>query len=380
MTITPHDTQLQFLDSPADFLAFIPGALGFYPSESIVLIGLIEDAESEKITVGPVLRADIDNYDELCSYLESDPKPLRNTLGFLGAIISKEVDPLTDQGAEAVNALAHFENAKGNPSVRGSKSIIALWTMPDVVDSIYELVWGPETTEPGCKIGKITPGAVLNSPAMVNLHAIGTLPALSKAELRAHFDRDANAATNVGISTGVALRLAVDALDRLKPEKRRLHVERAIQALRDAPSKPLMHDGSPRPNLENAFSSIEGLTSLAVVLTRTPLRDCIIDEALECPESAATALHAIACSYDGIIRANALTIWALIAVSRGLHPLAHVALDRVHDEFPRHTLSIIVEEILHSGEGQDLPDIMREASVLAREEAFSPREKLTAGR
>src|SRR5699024_12624325 len=53
------------LGTPGDLIANIPGILGFYPTESVVLTVMFREGESTRHTLGPVVRFNIEGLDLL---------------------------------------------------------------------------------------------------------------------------------------------------------------------------------------------------------------------------------------------------------------------------------------------------------------------------
>ena len=121
------------------------------------------------------------------------------------------------------------------------------------------------------------------------------------------------------------------------------------------------------------FTDEPELRALLVSLNRAPLRDCLIGQAIDHPETAATALITVARNFRGVIRANALSLWALVAISRGLSSWASTALTCAQEEMPQHSMSAICLQVMATGQQQQLVTTILDgcevacAALLARE-------------
>ena len=62
----------------------------------------------------------------------------------------------------------------------------------------------------------------------------------------------------------------------------------------------------------------------------------------------------IARAYSGAIRANALSIWAVIAVKLKLSNWATAALESAEDALPNHSLSYILKQLLRAGQHENM--------------------------
>ena len=92
------------------------------------------------------------------------------------------------------------------------------------------------------------------------------------------------------------------------------------------------------------------------MLSQPLLRDCLFQAAIRHPKSAATVLLTIARSFDGDIRANALSLWSVIAVRLRLPSWAQAAVDAAQEEMPAHSLSDLLHQLLRMGAHEKILD------------------------
>lgn len=354
------------VDHPSSIIATIPGTLGYYPQESVVVIGLIDDSDGYAL-IGPVLRADLNRADELADFLST--MSTEDCFAFLGVVVTR-----IPNSATARRAIRSLENARRGD---GAHLLDVCWHVSEIAQGTpYTMAFGPDPAElaaghPNLGWAHGTVGSVINSPAMQAMRDNGTLPALSRDETFAFFGHDdecGGASVDRERITAVTARSYRRAdtlrnrIDRGEPGAWAA-VDRARDALEHAAAKPII--GDERPGLSAVFPSEDDVEALVTVLTRSLLRDCVIGYAVRHPETAATALLAIARSFDGVVRANALSVWALVAIRRGLSSWATTALATAQEEVPGHSMSAICLEVMAAGEQQQLVTTVLEGCELA---------------
>mgnify|MGYP001940078891 CR=1 FL=1 len=359
------------VDDPSTIIATIPGTLGYYPQESIIVIGLVPDLESGgELVLGPVLRADLQHAGELADFLET--APVARCVAFLGIMVTRR-----PQSSAATAAAAELEDL-----VRpcGAPLVDVLWHVSEIAQGTpYEMVFGPDPEDmdrqwPELRWGRGTVASVVSSPTMRAWHDNGILPALDRSDTFEYFQPDdslagaviAGEAVDVAALTREAARHADELrarIDRGQPGPGAV-VRAAMKALQDAPAQPIIGLDE-RVGVDCVFHDAEGLRAMATVLSRSMLRDCVIGTAVRHPEEAATALLAVARAFDGVIRANALSLWGIVAISRGLSSWASAALAIAQEEMPEHSMSAICLEILAAGQQQHLVTTILQGCELA---------------
>lgn len=336
------------IDSPSSIIASIPGTLGYYPQESVVLIGLIADQDDPSaVYLGPLMRIDLPRTSEVSARMP--PLAGANCEIFLAVMVTRT--------PESTCALHAAEVLEGLQTARGEPLIDVCWHVSEIAfGTPYTMVFGPDPAVlrediPDVDWDRGVVGSVMNSPTMKAMRDNGTLPALAREDTFSYFDRDSDC------DDDIATQLSLRALLRADQARREVDtgdhgvaqlIRSAVRALRNAPVHPLV-GADKRLALHDVCADKEERDALAAVLTRSMLRDCIIGQAVLSPEKSATALLAVARSFNGIIRANALTIWALIAIDRGLSSWASAALAAAQEEMPEHSMSAICMDILAVG-------------------------------
>lgn len=367
----PWTDNVGSVDDPSTIIATIPGTLGYYPQESIVVIGLVPDPEcGGELVLGPMLRADIVNADQLADFLTT--APVEQCVAFLGVMVTRM--PQSDSASEAVQTLEDLTRPCGDPMVD------VLWHVSEIAQGTpYEMVFGPDPEDmdrqwPDLKWGRGTVASVVSSPAMRAWRDNGILPALNRSDTFDYFQPDdAPTGLTVGGERVDVAAFSRDAWRRADDLRRLIDrgstepgavVRQAMRAMTHAPAQPLIALDE-RYGVDRVFADRDDLHAVVTVLTRSVLRDCVIGTAVRHPEEAATALLAVARAFDGVVRANALSLWGIVAISRGLSSWASAALAIAQEELPRHSMSAICLEILAAGEQQHLVTTILQGCELA---------------
>ena len=368
----PWLSAIPVVNSPSNIIATIPGTLGYYPQESVLLIGLVPDEDHPHTPVlGPVLRADLVHAHHI---RETIVTHLNGACLMYFAVIVTRI-PDSDSARTAIEELDSLQCAGGHPLIN------VCWHVSEIAQGTpYRMIFGPEV-DPDCsEWERGIVGSVIASPAMQAMRDNGTLPALTREDTFAFFDCVKDCCTNQKVvkktqALTAAARKESDELcrklDRHEPGAADV-VRAAASALRNVKPLPLVGDDA-HPTLDEVFTDESELRALLVSLNRAPLRDCLIGQAIDHPETAATALITVARNFRGVIRANALSLWALVAISRGLSSWASTALTCAQEEMPQHSMSAICLQVMATGQQQQLVTTILDgcevacAALLARE-------------
>lgn len=342
----PHST----LSEPGNLIASIPGLLGYYPQESAIVIALCPADDGTGATLGPVLRVDLGHVHHLQEAVEQlAGVPV---VGYVALVVSRIPDSALS--GEAVAALFRLRHPDGG------NLIAACWHVTGIAAGTpYSLLFGPAENDLiaaglPCSLVSGTVGSVVSQPTMAGLIAQGALPELAREDTRAYFDPKRGRRSTPTATLGLYRRgEALVAALQTDPARVRAAAERACSLLRAAPPQPLV-GGDTRARATDVLPGDGDVEDLAVMLTRTQLRDTLFATALEHPAESATALLAIARYFSGIIRANALSLWAIIAVKLDVSGWACAALDCAQEEVPGHSLSYIVAQLLAEGQHENL--------------------------
>ena len=347
------------LRSPSHLIATIPGALGYFPDESVVLINLYSHpAAAQALDIGTYLDADVGNTESIQRALQLIPAG-RHVATF--AVIVTRV-PDSQMVAVAVDGLRRAADEFG-------EIVEACWIVSEVADGTpYHLVFGPDI----CSARDLwgwnatyqcgTVSSIVTAEPMRPLIDQGVLPELHREELFAHFDPVSipDARKCETLAPGAYRRGAelVDLVD-VAPAMAREWLERACDIFLGGPNTSVI-DNSGSLIIADVFTCSEDVELLASVLSRNALRDCLIVDALNHPRAAASVLLTIARNFSGQIRANALCLWAMVAVSLGLTGWASAALASAQKEVPGHSLSGLLASVLGIGQGHVLLELCRQ--------------------
>ena len=372
-TNRPHDCAgvvptTHVLSSPATLLASLPGALGFFPNEAVVLMhlrpldadGAAEDCASAptQYKVSNYQCADIGSasniHDMLCDV------PVHNRAFTFAVVVSRV--PESMMVSVALDLLSSAYDDDGplvdacwfvSEIADGTPYAMMFGPCPDHFDSVVDLGWGG-----AAECGTVS--SVAASPSMRPLLENGLLPELDQSFVFEHFDpvsladvaRCDHLAARAHERGGELLDLTFVA-----PYLARPAIERACDLFITAPTVSLI-DSEGSLLIDDIFSSDEDLELFAALLSRNRLRDCLIVDALANPNGAGAVLLSVARNFTGEIRANALSLWAMIAVSRNLPAWAGVALQRAEEEVPGHNLAGLLVKIMQIGRIKELLQAM----------------------
>ena len=314
---------------PGELIANIPGLLGFYPEESLVVQGFYAKPDGS-VEIGPTVRVDLSAElpcTEIDRYLENAQCSFH-----VGFVITAEA---TDNpGPEGISGRQHREwyRSLNEAMVADTPALQACWIVDETRQGAnYHLLFDgsaeQESTGSGCwQRGKVA--SVTASPAMRPWRQRNELPSLTRSEAFAY--------------------LLGDDPDRSKAERaERTH---RVQWIADAPGGVLGYAASDAENLLAGISHNEVtatelqkeediLEKVGTWMSRTSLRDEVMEPMVSNPLPAQELLIATARSLTGEPRANALAILAVIFLELGKNLNASQALTEALDEDPGHNLS-----------------------------------------
>lgn len=343
-----HDVLL----GPADFIASVPGILGFYPQESAIVVCLLQDTNNGAAYLGPVLRVDLAHTSSMTEMLKDTITD--NVLSSLAIVVSRV--PNSPLVRDATQELFSAVNAQGR------KAIHACWHVSEIAAGTpYCLMFGPAAADlfdAGLSGDWLTGtvASVVAQPTMAPLLAQGALPELDRDDTRTFFDSEANNRSAAGSAFAARAHLRGRKLAQMvntNPRAVKRELEHACKALtRARPMRFLETDTKAR--MVEVFANVEDAEIVASMLTQLQLRDCLFATALAHPHSAGAALLALARESEGAIRANALSLWAVVAVKQQLSSWASAALSCAQDEVPDHSLSRMLAGLLRFGEHESV--------------------------
>ncbi|WP_168160602.1 DUF4192 domain-containing protein [Corynebacterium sp. HMSC05H05] len=359
--ITPYPSA-QLLRSPAQLIASIPAALGYFPNEAVVLINAYSPpGASPALEIGAYVDADVGNTESIQRALQRIPL-IRHVATF--AVIVTRV-PESQMVAAAAEGLRMAADAFG-------EIVEACWIVSEIADGThYQLVFGPDPDTAQAvwewseeyEQGTVT--SVAAAEPMRPLIDHGVLPELHKSEVFSHFDPVCEADVEMGET------LAPSACERgtqlfgfltTAPQAARAQIRQACDTYIAAPNARLI-DTEGSLIIDDVFTSVDDVELVAAMLSGSRLRDFLIVDALERPRAAGAVLLTIARNFSGVIRANALCLWGMIALSQGLIGWATTALACAENEVPGHKLSGLLSSVMDIGQGQSLLELCRQGCL-----------------
>ncbi len=330
-------TMTTSLHSPGQLLANIPGILGFYPHESLIFVAFHHTPTAHRYTLGPVLRIDLSDL-HLLPDVGTALHAADSDLIF--AFLVTEEGPARRQ--EIIDLL--FDAAEA-----GEPDIQACWVSGGILTGEpYHLGFGP-APGPGTGEGSTWEHGVIapvtQAPAMSPLIEQGQLPELTREEAFDHFARF-NPALPIEKADQLEDFAARHAEELVRAITKGQDGEQILPALLDDHALLLteLAEGgtSPEDLGVELMADEETLTGTAVLLSDSLLRDALLGESLHRPATAAALFLAVARTFGGQVRANALALYALVALELRLSMRAVPALVAALEEVPGHQLSTLV--------------------------------------
>lgn len=292
---------------PGELIANIPGLLGFYPEESLVVQGFYSKPDGNA-EIGPTVRVDLSAElpcTEIIRYLDNAECSF-----YLGFIITAEAS--VDPGPEGISGRQHREwyRSLNEAMCADSSALQACWIVDETRQGAnYHLLLDgtaeQDSSGSGCwQSGEVT--SVTASPAMRPWKQRNELPSLTRSEAFAYLLGD----------------------DPDRSEAERAERTRRVQWIADAPGGVLGYAASDAEDLlagisRNELTAAELqkeediLEKVGTWLSRTSLRDEVLEPMVSNPLPAQELLIATARSLTGEPRANALAILAVVFLELG---------------------------------------------------------------
>ena len=329
----------QPISTPGDVIALIPGLLGFYPEESLVVMCFNHNPQEGYATTGPVMRMGIDDVSE--SAFDERFTQLTNGYNCVCAVLVTQ-----RRSCEvALKALDHLYVAYMDDKLD------VIWSVNEVAEGErYMLEYGQQplhVDDPRFYEGDVS--SIVASPAMAQLAQHGMLPELTREDMVSYFAHNPRHTRTYAEIARDAYKLGDDALEAWADGTRdpaRALIAQAMLAIETAQPDVLVASEVPEA-LE--LTSIDELTALIACLSTSKLRDGLITVVLANPERASQLLLSITQQFYGVVRANALCLWAMLATQQSLYGLARAAIDEAEATVPGHRLTKLVQRCVHHG-------------------------------
>lgn len=402
----------------AQTIANLPGIVGFYPQDSLILIGwdqsesaadAVYSAHQGKTPVShgttPALptthRPQLNQQFEGEGYLRSGPiirvdvadePAFDDALQFLREIGCDLVSLLAitpDSGIPA-HVTAALEDVSND-----TLNIVALWHVPEIchtapITALYvqeaaiaALIphdhQGASKMSPGCQIGQVAD--ITGSASLRRLAALGELPALSRAEATAFVDalppgdsdrtldlvRTAAELAQLVQENPVVARAVFEPLSRLLRQSPHTVGSDLVQV----PLQNLAQTAAETPwrgfnaGLAEQLGSFTNQEYVALWLASTTLRDICLKEFVYPEHYGPDWCLGVAHDFSSLIRANALSIYSLIVMNSALSYRCRPALLAAQEALPGHSLSLLIVRGYDCGKGM----VMRKGALRGSTEA-----------
>ena len=345
------------LQTPGELLANIPGILGFYPADSLILACMVDDEEDNNLTLGPIIRLDITDLrlmPDVARAIDSFQSP--NIFAFL---VSEKLD---------THALDEIVDELLSAAEQNNLNIPGCWFTKEIISGEpYMLCFGPapellRQEDLGLsewENGRISP--ITTAAATKKLLSEGHLPEVNRAEAYALFFR-----SNPFLDAAEVNQLQLEATDIAERIETKISMdstgqffsttvevfERSLGYVKGQ----FIGTQAGQENYDGLLKEAEVLQAAATYLCHNLLRDSVLHLCVDHPREATLLLRAVACTFDGEIRSNALCLYAVAAVSMGLGMKAIPALDASISTTPEHNLSLLLRQGLYDGEPTRLID------------------------
>lgn len=355
------------LGTPGDLIANIPGILGFFPTESVVFAAMFQERTTTRYTLGPVVRIDVDELHLLTDVgkaLEAVDADLIFSFVITEKAASIEIEEIVEE---------LFVTAES-----GIIDITACWITTGIYSGEnYQLAFGPTPDEINSTCtglsewehGRVSP--VTQAAATRNMLEHGHLPEINRSDAYAAFDRGNRFLTPEGIGdlSAQAKAMGDDILQAIRNEPD----GSAYDAALDEFSNIILRARTPRRRSSvNVLLQRPGLLrDTAAYLTSVLLRDSVLHHCASNPALAADLFMAVAKTFDGAVRSNALCLYALAVINLNLGMKAIPALDAALADNPGHSFSGLLRHGLIEGQFDSMVNACLRGNEMVRKQYSS---------
>ncbi|WP_164546486.1 DUF4192 domain-containing protein [Corynebacterium hylobatis] len=347
------------LTSPGQLAANLPGILGFYPHDSVIFAAFDCTGTAGRFRLGPVIRLDIDDMRHL-------PDITRTIDESGGELVFAFV--VTDRDEEEVGEVVDTLLTMVRT---GIMDIHACWIAGEILTGEpVQLAFGP-VPEPGEEGWSeawlddvIAPVAQAQSMGALLEH--GMLPDLNREETFEQFARFNPSFSPVECEqlSEFAHRYSRELLRALEQGEERTWG--SFAALSGDIALLLTEIEEQDLTVADLMADEETLLTMGAALGNATMRDIVVEDVLRRPSPAADLLLAVARTFGGPVRFNALALHALCALELKLSMRAIPALSAVLVEDPRHSLTRLLLDACRAGAFDELLAAVRQGSVIVR--------------
>ena len=357
-------TNSSTLRTPGQLLANIPGILGFYPSDSIVLMAF-EESDGH-LTLGPTLRFDIADLSATltkaltaidhhrCVFIM--PFAITSSTGSDIQRIAQEIFNHAELLDMPITALWHTaEIADGEPFAAIERDL------SEISEGLREIEEMPRDW----KNGHID--QVVSAVTMEPFIREGRLPGYDRDEAHAPLHRRNHIidADTLELIQGQALHAAA-----IMHDKDSLVNPRYGYGLEDLlkECEELIFQASTYgfDAADSCLHDLGLLGSAAMTMGNTYVRDLTAATYLDHPEETAAIMLATSQSFSGVIRNNALCMYAAAQIKRGMPMYAGMALGASQSVDHNHSLTSLMLQCYLNGLATNCVDNINQGSANAR--------------
>ncbi|MCF4006486.1 DUF4192 domain-containing protein [Corynebacterium uropygiale] len=329
------------VSSPSTIFANLPAILGYYPHESVILLGFLRQ-EPDRFTLGPILRSDCAaiDHDDGRAALHSAFTHMENVRAeFMVALIVS-----TDPRRRFRSARRLYEVDRERV---GEVHVVACFEAVEICTrEPYWLSWsGTDGVLPEAwRCGLI--GNVVAAPAMEPFRRKGELPDLDRESAYRFFDHG-NPHMDDEQRESIELRInenTPDLLREVADAKHSGHLEGWREEWRETMIQLLAEVA--RLSKAELSAREDLLARLGLILSVDATRDLFMTLIGEHSEEVLAASIVAARTFRGVIRCNALCAYSAASIVEGFPMRLYPALVASLDEDPGHSLTHL---LLRSG-------------------------------
>lgn len=324
MTNFKHETSV-----PAKMLANLPAILGFFPQESVVFTGFTFEGETT-LKLGPVLRVNIEDLQVLPEIGEALERTNMDIV--FAFVISEHASDQHQLLEEIIDMLVHASETQ-------VVNIDACWYGTEIAtgnsyrllfDRVSALSRRVNTGIGGWLRGTIPDIAA--TVAMKSMVAAGDVPELTRDESFRYFARKTdNRDPHADFETEQRIaRIATGLLEDVYacPSQVETYIDQLSEVLIAVEAQP-----------DSAEPPYECVEFCAALCNRVMLRDAMLMTFLVSPHGSKRLCLAVARTFSGVSRNNALCIYAMCALSQHHNPKGFHALIASSMDDPEHSLT-----------------------------------------
>ncbi|QNQ90368.1 DUF4192 family protein [Corynebacterium poyangense] len=345
----PVMTSSPRFSTPGGLFANIPGILGFYPHDSVVFLAF-SPRKPDGYILGPTLRID-------CALLHSDHgrETCESIMDHLDEISVEMVIALVLSRDAALRNKTSKKLSDLRQELTNCHKIEACFETTEIcTEEPFWLAWTASEIIAPSEWGSGRMSSVVAAPSMAALIKEGTLPELDRDSAYQFFDYG-NPFWDDGDLVEIQNEVREHYYNKVKILESGVDVEVA-SALKRKYSRQIRKYGDfvQQFTAEDIMSRRDLLVDGASFMSSVMSRDAFLNFAVERGSEAMKIMIAVARSFEGTIRANALCCYAVGALAVGLGMRIQPAVAAALMEEPEHNLARLILEAACYGQYQHI--------------------------